>query len=85
MGAYRKKPVVIEAEQLINGMQGDLLARAITAGKARPVEDGAVLINTLEGSLIGRPGDWLIRGVRGEFYPCRDDIFAATYEPAEVA
>ena len=77
---YRKKPVVIEAEQIIAGMQGELLSQAIVEGKARAIEDDTVLIDTLEGSMIGRPGDWIIRGIKGEFYPCKPDIFAATYE-----
>jgi len=39
-----------------------------------------VVIHTLEGDLIGRPGDWLITGVNGEQYPCKDEIFRKTYE-----
>lgn len=42
-------------------------------------------IPTLEGTMTGNPGDWLITGVKGERYPCRDDIFRATYEPVEAA
>jgi hypothetical protein len=41
---------------------------------------GFFLISTLEGVMQARPGDWIIRGVRGEFYPCKHDIFTATYE-----
>ena len=41
------------------------------------------VIKTLEGEMIGEPGDWLITGVKGEQYPCKDDIFRATYEPVE--
>lgn len=41
-------------------------------------------IKTLEGTMIGNPGDWLITGVAGEKYPCKEDIFRATYEPADV-
>jgi hypothetical protein len=40
-------------------------------------------IETLEGTMIASPGDWIIRGVKGEFYPCKPDIFAATYEPVD--
>lgn len=80
---FRKKPVVIDAEQLKAGMQGDLLAEAISIGKARSCEDDTVLAQTLEGVMSGRPGDWLIKGVKGEFYFCKPDIFAATYEPVE--
>ena len=42
--------------------------------------DGRLMIATLEGVMHANPGDWIIRGVAGEFYPCRDDIFRATYE-----
>ncbi|MDN6798136.1 MAG: hypothetical protein L0L50_02335 [Propionibacterium sp.] len=44
--------------------------------------DGSLIIRTLEGDMRVAPGDYVIRGVRGEFYPCKPDIFAATYEPA---
>ena len=50
--------------------------------------DGARIglwIPTLEGLMLGVEGDWIIRGVQGEFYPCKPDIFEATYEPVEVA
>jgi len=42
-----------------------------------------LLIPTLEGTLYAKEGDWIIRGVKGEIYPCKDDIFRATYEPVE--
>lgn len=42
-----------------------------------------VVIETLEGTLVGQPGDWLITGVAGEQYPCKHQIFVATYEPTE--
>lgn len=41
-------------------------------------------IGTLEGVMACAPGDWIIRGVKGEIYPCKPDIFAATYEPVEL-
>ena len=44
--------------------------------------DQCYLIPTLEGTMIANNGDWIIRGVKGELYPCKPDIFAATYEPA---
>lgn len=40
-----------------------------------------IVIPTLEGRMIAEPGDWIIRGIKGEFYPCKSDIFEATYEP----
>lgn len=42
-----------------------------------------ILIPTLEGDMMALPGDWIIRGVANEFYPCKDDIFQKTYEPAD--
>lgn len=44
---------------------------------------GDLMIRTLEGDMHATPGDWIIRGVQGEFYPCKPDIFAATYEAVE--
>jgi hypothetical protein len=47
--------------------------------------DGRIVIRTLEGDMKASLGDWVIRGLVGEFYACREDIFNATYEPVEVA
>jgi len=47
-----------------------------------PLPPPFLIINTLEGKLTGAPGDWIIRGVKGEVYACKPDVFAATYEPA---
>ena len=90
MGRFRKKPVVIEAEQFDGtiGSANNILAWiGSSAGVARRAhaskpEEG-LFIETLEGLHHARGGDWIIRGVKGEFYPCKPDIFAATYEPAE--
>jgi hypothetical protein len=81
MARYRKRPVVIEAVQY----DGDTTALPYDMGTAivRSVAGGSCFIDTLEGSMECRVGDWIIRGVKGEFYPCKPDIFAATYEPAE--
>ena len=81
---FRKKPVVIEACQ----WTGDLDAlRAWSAPLSPPfpggVVSGTLLIETPEGEMVANVGDWIIRGVKGEFYPCKPDIFAATYEGAE--
>jgi hypothetical protein len=94
MGHYRKKPVVIEAMQypghFVMGVDS-LLAfeewlqpRAMAIGKwpLRYVGQ-SLIIPTLEGDHEAKPGDWIIQGVKGELYPCKPDIFAATYE--EVA
>lgn len=74
MARFRKKPVVIEAEQWFPGKHVD--------GVFVPVPgDGAPCIVTLEGSLFVSPGDYIITGVKGEKYPCKPDIFEQTYEP----
>lgn len=86
---FRKKPVVIEAMHL-NGGNLELTARwcgGRVRSESKPSDptDTAwwVDIPTLEGVMRADVGDWIIRGVKGEFYPCKPDIFAATYEPAE--
>lgn len=78
---YRKKPVVIDAWLIEPAKQDGELAQAVVDGKIRCVEDGSVLIATLEGTMQGFPGDYIIRGVKGEYYPCKPNIFEATYEP----
>lgn len=87
MAQFRKKPVVIEAMQLpaIDVDASDELIEFLNSagdGVILSDYDGGVSINTLEGTMRGDPGDWIIKGVKGEFYPCKPDIFAATYEPA---
>jgi hypothetical protein len=81
---YRKKPVVIDAVQFTSENMPEVTAfiGGENGGKfiARP--PGGLGIQTLEGTMWATPGDWIIKGVKGEFYPCKPDIFAATYEPA---
>ena len=85
---YRKKPVVIEA-QPFTGIESylDIVAWAKAAGMTNPeafrYETPIMLVPTLEGTMAANPGDWIIRGVKGEFYPCKPDIFEATYEKVE--
>lgn len=83
MPKYRKKPVVIEAVQYRSGEQPYEFAKDVVAGLVRYPEDGTMLINTLEGTMTANSGDWIIRGVKGELYPCKPDIFAATYDAVE--
>jgi hypothetical protein len=77
---FRKKPVVIEALQYTGAFPLDWLGFHESVNQV-PGED-AIEINTLEGTMRADLGDWIIRGVKGEFYPCKPDIFEATYEPA---
>ena len=83
MAKYRKKPVVIEALQLT--MDDDshntiLKWIADNGGTAIRIRPDGIRIETLEGEHRASVMDWVIRGVKGEFYPCKPDIFAATYE-----
>lgn len=89
---YRKKPVVIEAFKLGHDCMPDWFMDRLTAndvtihnndGRWRGGPDFA-LIKTLEGQMRAEFGDWIIRGVKGELYPCKPDIFAQTYEHVEA-
>ena len=83
---YRKIPVVIEATQWFK--DGD---HSFVVGLPywHKIGDHAIdpsvfgWVPTLEGGHVVTPGDWIITGVKGENYPCKPDIFAMTYEPAE--
>lgn len=94
---YRKKPVVIEAMQfdgteecarsIVAWIREPASVGGVGIEYAGTDDIGehplAVTISTLEGEMRADPGDWIIKGVKGEFYPCKPDIFAATYEPAD--
>lgn len=88
---FRKKPVVIEAIQY-DGNNGNALnnwshGTVVESQICEPTENnprGAYIqIRTLEGTMIGNVNDWIIKGVNGEYYPCKPDIFEKTYEKAE--
>ena len=89
MSKYRKKPVVIEAVHYngtnlaeIEAFTSGKAEQRLLAGPGRGMHQGLV-IHTLEGDMRAAEGDYIIRGVQGEFYPCKPDIFDATYEPVE--
>lgn len=94
---YRKKPIVIDAVQLTwgtwneicefvghfpDGMRGVYVGED---GKETTDTNGRIglVIPTLEGNMLAVQDDWIIRGVKGEYYPCKPDIFDATYEAAQ--
>lgn len=77
---YRKKPIIIQAVQLPISSAPSWLADAIDAGTVRLYANGTAEIDTLEGTMRGDFNDWIIRGVKGEIYPCKADIFIATYD-----
>lgn len=79
---YRKKPVVIDAMQYLgfneNGLEAELFLEDSFSCHAPSTDE--IDIWTREGTMIASKGDWLIKGVAGEFYPCKPDIFEKTYE-----
>ena len=76
---FRKKPVVIEAVQF-NGTNHDEIANFCAPHPVRVGGSYTLIIPTLEGNHTAAQGDWIIKGVKGEVYPCKPDIFTATYE-----
>jgi hypothetical protein len=89
MPTFRKKPVLIEAVQLVpenHSAAIDLAARSQTCSLGPFYGDDGewqTTVHTPEGTMFADRGDWLILGVQGELYPCKPDIFAATYDPAD--
>ena len=82
MAKFRKKPVVIEAVQYPCSHPALQRCTCSTLENAACSNCGREFIQTLEGQMSVAPGDWIITGVQGEHYPCKPEIFAATYEPA---
>jgi hypothetical protein len=83
---FRKKPVVIEAMQYLgfeeSGLEAELFLGDSFSCHAPSTDEIDIL--TLEGTMIASKRDWLIKGVAGEFYPCKPDIFEATYEAVDA-
>ncbi len=94
MTQYRKKPVVIEAMQLPLGRNADVDHQAdimgwmnnggLRAGEDITIDEYGWHIGTLEGVMRADWSDWIIKGVEGEFYPCKPDIFDKTYDPVDT-
>lgn len=86
MKQYRKKQIVIEAIQF-DGWNWKECMQFMSDKDLAFTDDLTrkenLKIDTLEGTMIANVGDWIIKGVKGEFYPCKPDVFAATYEPVE--
>ncbi len=93
---YRKKPIVIEAMQF-TGSNSDAIVQWAQGGwkddgiwtKQKLIDSDSMkalyflVIQTLEGDMEAAAGDWIIRGVEGEVYPCKNSVFKATYEAVE--
>lgn len=84
MPKFRKKPVTIEAVQWDGKMTTvePLLAGSTCEAVSQNLGSPELYITTLEGEMRADVGDWVIRGVKGELYPCKPDIFEAIYESA---
>lgn len=84
---YRKKPVVIEAVQFKDDIKSLIELSTLMNGYVKvdytDPNHPVVKISTLEGTLNAQVGDYIVRGINGEFYPVKPDIFEATYEPIE--
>ena len=85
--SYQKKPVVIQAIRWLGHNWNEVCDFIPVPEKAvgdetscDPTGRMSVIIHTLEGDVRAEIGDWIIKGVKGEFYPCKDDIFRMTYE-----
>ena len=95
MGKYRKRPIVIDAVQFTEKLALELFCKRESPifGKLTPngsyhpadgiVYEAHIIIDTLEGAMKADINDWIIKGVNGELYPCKPDIFEKTYEPVE--
>ena len=85
MTKYRKKPVVIEAIQLTHQTKNQSANFVPCNCSYEFADDGAPVmgIQTLEGEMLCQLGDYIIKGVNGEFYPCKPDIFEKTYEKVD--
>ncbi|HEV2709169.1 MAG TPA: hypothetical protein VGU67_03050 [Edaphobacter sp.] len=92
MPHFRKKPVIIEARQFVTNNEADCanmneIVLWMNQGREAPNawhNGTSIFINTLEGQMRADVKDWIICGVKGEFYPCKPDIFEQTYEPKEA-
>lgn len=92
---YRKQPITVEAAQIptdydtpqtfLTGHQHIVTWAATHGINLYLTADNGYIIPTLEGEMHAEPGDWIIRGIAGEFYPCKPDIFAASYSRLEPA
>lgn len=81
---FRKKPVIVEAHRISIDPWPDAAWEAVKRDDITlhqcALKTGFILVKTPEGEMRGEHGDWLLRGVEGEFYPCKPEIFDKTYE-----
>jgi len=77
MTSFRKRPVLVEAVQWTGDNLDEVLALGLTV---TPAHNRTIEIRTLEGTMTAIPGDYIIKGIEGEFYPCKPTIFDESYE-----
>ena len=77
MSKFRKKPVIVDAVQ----WNGKNIDEILSFASSSTYRDSNIYIQTLEGEMLANQSDWIIKGVNGEFYPCKSDIFEKTYDP----
>lgn len=80
MKKYRKKPLIINAIKYTGKNIEEILSYIKMSEISTDFTSDDLLIKTLEGEMRARPGDYIIKGIAGEFYPCKPDIFESTYE-----
>jgi hypothetical protein len=80
---YRKKPVVIEAFKFSIDIMPDWFYDYVNIGTIGKYENGKCIIKTLEGNMTVNEGDYIIKGINGEVYPCKSDIFLKIYEKVD--
>jgi len=78
---FRKKPIMVSAVRFDGEYEGAV--RDFIGNHPHSYDGDGILIDTLEGRMRANPGDWIIRGIKGELYPCKPDIFVATYESVD--
>lgn len=81
---YRKKPVVIEAIQRVDGNDDEICDFLANSESCFAFDAGKITIETLEGEMALSVGDYVIKGIMGECYPCKPDIFKKTYEEVQA-
>lgn len=80
---FRKKPVIIEAVQWLVSIESEVEIKKLGCNFVVGPNPDFIYIETLEGIMEASPFDWIIKGIKGECYPCKPDIFNETYEKAE--
>lgn len=78
---YRKKPIEIEAVQWLGGNASEI--KDFCGEILGVVDETSLIVSTLEGDMRVRIGDFIVKGIKGEFYPCKADIFFMTYDLVE--